>query len=147
MCQCDFSVRISFIVTQKNSNKTSMLAFKVLLTLSLPILLSRRGKSTRRKHVHLQYPLTDSVDNFPFSNEATTSSLHFPCLSETLFLFFPSVASLGCGFSLLSEHRKCVVAKQVPVTVSTPHRATELNLTPITRSQLPKIFTSTFTRV
>lgn len=81
--------------------------------------------------VQCWYPFTVRFTLFLFSknNKATTSSLpSFHALLYTLVFFFCVVVfSKRCVtglrfFSPVTEHRKCVVSKQVPVTVSTPCR-------------------------
>lgn len=72
----------------------------------------------------------------------------FSTPSVALFLFFPNVASQSCGF--LTTHR----AQEVCCLKTGPYhcfhsssRTTMLNLTPITRSQVSKILTSTYIEV
>lgn len=73
--------------------------------------------------VQLQYPITVQSTHFPFSNKATASSLQIFHASMLLsFSFFQTPRHWFVVFSLLTVHRKCVVAKQVLVTVSTPQR-------------------------
>lgn len=90
---------ISFIVTQNSSSKTSSLVFGVVLALSLPILLSQRGKSAHRKHVHLQYPLRVQSTIFLFQMKPQLPHCIFPASLKLSFCFFSERGVTGLWFS------------------------------------------------
>ena len=111
-----------------------------------------RGESPRTGNftVHLQYPFTVQSTFFLFLMKPQLPHCWFStplCCSLSLF-FFRALRHWAVVFSLLTVHRKCVGAKTGPChCFHSSLRTTELNLNPITRSQVPKILTSPYIEV
>lgn len=140
-----------------NSNNSSPI-LRSMLTLSLCYL---KGESphTGNSHkftysIHLQF--SQQFSFFKWSHNFLITD--FPLFFVTFFFFFcslcfflfffPNVASLGCGLLTTHSAQEVCCGKTGPChCFHSSLRTTELNLTPITRSQVPKILTSTYIEV
>lgn len=111
-------------VSQSSSgnNRSSIQSVAHPITTAYRVILKGKVRTQETLQFTYSIQLQFSQQFFPFSNEATTSSLLIFHASLLLsFSFFRMLRHWVVVFSLLTVHRKCVVAKQVPVTVSTPH--------------------------
>lgn len=93
-----------------------------------PVEISQRGKSTLETlqfttGIHLHF-----TEQFSFFSKRMRPQLPLcwvstPSVVLCFVFFFSKRCVTGLWFfSPVTAHRKCVVSKQVPVTVSTPHR-------------------------
>lgn len=111
-------------VSQSSSSINRSSIFSLLFTSYQPCqscYLIGESPHTGNFTVHLQYPLTVQSTIFLFQMKPQLPHCWFStplCCSLSLF---SERCVTGLWFSHYSVHRKCVVAKQVPVTVSTPH--------------------------
>lgn len=110
-------------------------------TLSVPaVVLSERGKSALRKLYSSLLVSTYSEQFSFFQVKPQLPHSRFSTPSRALSLFFPGVASPSRGF--LTTHGGAQEACRLKTgpchCFHSSLRTTELNLTPITRSQVPK---------
>ena len=98
------------------------------LLLIRPVAISQRGKSTLETFhfttgIHLQF--TEQFFSTRMRPQLPLCWVSTPSVMLLVFFFFFFSKRCVTGlwfFSPVTVHRKCVVLKQVPVTVSTPRR-------------------------
>lgn len=155
MCVCVreryFGHKSIEIIASQTKLQLFGLMLGLLLSLSYCLYCYRKGESphTGNSAAQLQYPLTAQSTIFLFQTKPQLPHCWFSSpFSDALscfFFFFPSVSSQGCGFLTTLSAQEVCCGKTGPChCFHSWQRATELNLTPITRLQSLKILSSTF---
>lgn len=145
---CATKHRNNSTVRQSSSSTLSLFCSLYQHCPSRRCYLKGESPHTGKFTVHLQYPFTVQSTIFLFQMKPQLPHCWFSTPLCCFFLFFPNVASLGCGFLTTHRAQEVCCGKTGPChCFHSSLRTTELNLTPITRSQVPKILTSTYIEV